>query len=408
MAVKTKQELRDYTNAYINTNGVQAITGASLNVLEIDIIDTMATDSGLEVITEGETTGYALKDDNRSQKGDIGTNTVDLNRDASHPTPYIESLTYVKGGNFSPLNVAPLYDEGNFWYDNSKKTFAMHNEVTGVELNLGETWIRVINKTGVIIKNGSAVRNTGSDVATQLPTIELAISITFAEAYMVGLTTHEIGIDEVGYVTTNGDVVDIDTSALVEGGPVYLSDTIAGGLTSVAPSIASVIGICLISGATNGKIFVNVLNLLNFPGSVGILQQLTTPAISLTADVPQAITGYVNAWNITMEVDPINGTITLPVVSGFYRVGITVQISFTSESQTRALGVELYNNTLGASIFTYIYNVPRDATSSSFSFTYPFADDTDSHYLVRIASENTEIITFDKISFDIESSHLRQ
>jgi len=47
MAVKTKEQLRDYTNTYINTNGVQAITGASLNTLEIDMIDTFATAAGL-------------------------------------------------------------------------------------------------------------------------------------------------------------------------------------------------------------------------------------------------------------------------------------------------------------------------------------------------------------------------
>ena len=50
MSVKTRQELRDYANSNINTNGVQGITGAALNKMEIDEIDSFAmiTDVGLD------------------------------------------------------------------------------------------------------------------------------------------------------------------------------------------------------------------------------------------------------------------------------------------------------------------------------------------------------------------------
>lgn len=42
MAIKTKQELRDYWNTNINTNAANAITGSKHNVGGIDIIDSMA------------------------------------------------------------------------------------------------------------------------------------------------------------------------------------------------------------------------------------------------------------------------------------------------------------------------------------------------------------------------------
>ena len=42
MAVKTKTQLRDYANANINSNGTQGITGAELNTLNIDEIDSFA------------------------------------------------------------------------------------------------------------------------------------------------------------------------------------------------------------------------------------------------------------------------------------------------------------------------------------------------------------------------------
>lgn len=44
MAVKTKQQLRDYADANRNTNGVQALTGATENVMWNDVIDTFATE----------------------------------------------------------------------------------------------------------------------------------------------------------------------------------------------------------------------------------------------------------------------------------------------------------------------------------------------------------------------------
>ncbi len=364
MSEKTKQQLRDYADANRNTSGTNSLTGATENVMWNDVIDSMAL--------EAELPG---------------------------------SEDYI---NLTPLDISPPYVEGNVWYDNNKKTLAYQNEVDGVELNIGETWLRVINNSGVNIPNGSVVRSTGSDAPTSLPTIELALADTFANAFTIGITTHDINIGEIGYVTTNGDVGGIDTSHLTAGKGVYLSETIPGALTSTPPSIASVLGLCLSNNATTGKVFVSVQNLLNFPGSIGILQELNNPAYQLTGGVSVPLTDWVDHWEITMIVDPITGTIVLPDVAGFYRVSVTCQVSFASQSSTRTLTLTLANDTLGTSEFSYVYNIPRDATSSSFSFQFPFADDTNSAYIVNVLTDDNETITFNKISFDIESSHLRQ
>ncbi|RLD76566.1 MAG: hypothetical protein DRJ15_15115, partial [Bacteroidetes bacterium] len=47
MSIKSREELRQYANTYINTNGVQGITGGSLNVLEVDQIDSFAMSSDI-------------------------------------------------------------------------------------------------------------------------------------------------------------------------------------------------------------------------------------------------------------------------------------------------------------------------------------------------------------------------
>jgi len=64
-------------------------------------------------------------------------------------------------------------------------------------------------------------------------------------------------------VATLGLVDNIDTSALTEGAAVYLSPTVAGGLTSTKPSSPNhmvVIGFCVRSQANNGVLFVKVQN----------------------------------------------------------------------------------------------------------------------------------------------------
>jgi len=62
MAVKTRQELKDYADANINTNGVQGITGEKLNTLEIDEIDSFALLSELADASDGKVK-YSDEDD---------------------------------------------------------------------------------------------------------------------------------------------------------------------------------------------------------------------------------------------------------------------------------------------------------------------------------------------------------
>ena len=53
MAVKNKSQLKDFANANINTNGVNAITGALHNTMLNDLIDSMlnTSDDALSIVT---------------------------------------------------------------------------------------------------------------------------------------------------------------------------------------------------------------------------------------------------------------------------------------------------------------------------------------------------------------------
>lgn len=119
-----------------------------------------------------------------------------------------------------------------------------------------ELLARVTNKTGSLIPNGTPVYVNG--VQGNRPTIDLAkadaemTSVTF-----LGLTTEDIINNNNGYVCLTGYVRDIDTSAFSAGDVLYISSTVAGGLTSTRPTAPNWkigIGICLNDHATEGII----------------------------------------------------------------------------------------------------------------------------------------------------------
>lgn len=124
-------------------------------------------------------------------------------------------------------------------------------------LQLGqETMVRVLNKTGSTITNGLVVRLTGSQ--GNRVTVALAQANSAANATgVLGVATEDIANNAEGFVTTIGHVRDIDTSAFTEGDTVYLSSSVAGGLTTTAPSVSVRVGVVERAHATLGRIFVH-------------------------------------------------------------------------------------------------------------------------------------------------------
>jgi len=93
----------------------------------------------------------------------------------------------------------------------------MDTEHDGVTLQIGqEFFIRVVNKTGVLIPNGSVVFINGAQ--GNRPTIALASSTSLSAASQtIGVVTHDISDNNNGYVTTNGLVRGLNTNSYVEG-----------------------------------------------------------------------------------------------------------------------------------------------------------------------------------------------
>ena len=152
----------------------------------------------------------------------------------------------------------PAHSEGRIFYDDANKALAVYNSEADITLQVGqEEWVRVYNNTGSTISDGTPVLLSGS--FSDVPTIALADATTYDDARAVGLTTHTIENATYGFVTTRGIVQGLDTSAYTAGSPVHVAVS-PGTLQTGAPTYPywdTEVGICLVSDASNGCIYVS-------------------------------------------------------------------------------------------------------------------------------------------------------
>ena len=121
---------------------------------------------------------------------------------------------------------------------------------------------RVNNRTGATLTKGTAVYLSGSQ--GNRITVAKALGVTDAfSANTFGIVAESIANNQSGYVITEGLITNINTSSLVEDSAVYLSPTVAGGLTSTkpqAPQHTVYIGVCVKSNAGSGELFCKIRN----------------------------------------------------------------------------------------------------------------------------------------------------
>jgi hypothetical protein len=153
----------------------------------------------------------------------------------------------------------PSNSIGRVYWDSSDATLAV-DLTSDVTLQIGqEQYVRVVNKTGSIITDGSVVRISGAQ--GNRPTAVLAQANTFNSSVVIGIATHNIGINEEGFITTHGVVRGFDTSVFSAAGAyLYLDPANAGKLvdqiTTPVPEYVVPVAVAL-NKTNNGSIFVS-------------------------------------------------------------------------------------------------------------------------------------------------------
>jgi len=142
--------------------------------------------------------------------------------------------------------------------------FSAYVEESDITLNIGEEgWKTVRNDTGLTIADGTPVYIT--DYLSGIPQVAPAM----ADGYeVIGLTTHSLEAGTVGKVTHVGNLTGPDLTAYSNNDTLYVSPTVAGELTNVAPlwPTASIIVGHVADNSDPGKLDVHV----DHRGSAGV------------------------------------------------------------------------------------------------------------------------------------------
>jgi hypothetical protein len=151
--------------------------------------------------------------------------------------------------NISTANIAiadfnPNADGGELSWNNTEKTLNLVTGSDNVTIQVGqEVVLYARNTSGVQMIDGQVVKVIGSQGNN--PTIALAQADTPANARgVIGVVTQIIPNNSNGFISLIGKVRDLtlDSGTYTVGDLLYLSNTVAGGLTKVRPDIGVAIG----------------------------------------------------------------------------------------------------------------------------------------------------------------------
>ena len=193
---------------------------------------------------------------------DIATNATNIALKAPIASPTFTGTvnTSATGIDFNAGNLG-----GELSWNNTEKTLDLVTGSDSVTIQLGqEVVLYARNTSGATLSDGQVVMISGSQGNN--PTIALAQADTVANARKtIGVVTQIIPNNSNGFVTLQGKVRELvlDSGTYTEGDVVYLSSTVAGGLTDIEPDIGVEIGHVLATsngGNTNGVLSVQINN----------------------------------------------------------------------------------------------------------------------------------------------------
>ena len=156
----------------------------------------------------------------------------------------------------------PAHKAGRIFFGAEDGALEVYNEEADITLQVGqEFWVRVYNPTASPIANGTPVRASGSqgDRIRIYPAVaEDHTAQSVFENHILGITTHEIEAGTEGYVTSQGIVRGVDTSAFSAGDILFLQTGSVGFRNTPPPFPYDIVQVGYVarSASPNGFIFV--------------------------------------------------------------------------------------------------------------------------------------------------------
>ena len=227
--------------------------------------------------------------------------------------------------------IAVIFEEGEVIYTTDTKSFFIGDGVTAGGNQIGGTTAAsllkttVHNATGATLTKGQVVYLSGN--TGNKPNAVLAQANSEAtSSKTIGLIILNISNNANGDIATDGLLSDLNTSAFVAGDLLWLSDSIAGGLTTIIPDTpnhAVFIGYVVRAHATQGSILIHIQNgyELNEIHDVKITSVQNNDGLIYDSTLgywknSNTVTLQGNTFNAANKLVQLDGTAKLPAVDG--------------------------------------------------------------------------------------------
>jgi len=149
------------------------------------------------------------------------------------------------------------------WAEESQgHTVLRFSESSGAHIHTIGECMHVIgrNTSGAEIAKGKMVYYNGTTTGKH-PNFSMAKADALATMPCIGITTEVVANNGYGKIMTMGRLVGLNTDAFLAGGELYVSGTVAGGITKTfppSPLIDQHIGVVEVKHATNGIILIDI------------------------------------------------------------------------------------------------------------------------------------------------------
>ena len=372
-----------YTSSSLSSNGrvLSLFTSGGEDTVTFPAADTLqsVTDNGntttnaitaLSIVKSGSTSDdVLLGDGSTTSLSGIGGSGIFTLTGSVYATTNDLEITGSLGISGSITNtdyidltgVAAPYNEGRLFYDQENGALGFYNEEADITLQVGqEFYKRVYNNSGVTITNGTPVYASGSqgDVSTIFPAISQNIyssSYNADTTSFIGLATHDIENNSIGYVTEKGVVRGINTTAFTAGDRIYLQTGSAGFRDTRPPFPYSVVEVGnVIRSQANGFIEIDPIPALlseNISGIINIeLEVQNDELTTITKGTPVHITAEGDGPISLVKIAKASDTNLMPatfiteedITAGNIGTALSIGYIYDIDTSTYSVGETLY------------------------------------------------------------------